>query len=243
MLSNHSSTFNEKTLIMKKLIVTICVLLSIVTSYAQVQDTLDKFETVYKDENVTFRKLGNKTWLGTGNVMSNESLYLFEGEELSLLIDAGTTIPKLDSIVSTITEKPVILALTHVHPDHAGAVGCFDEVWINAADTVNIPKFMPDYKGEIRFMGNGHTFDLGGRKIEVLETPGHTPGSVTFLEKGSNIGYCGDAFGTAGGILVFTDLDKIIETCRTTYSFLKENGYDTLYCGHFYCETLSILKD
>lgn len=59
-------------------------------------------KTVYKDENVTFRELNDSTWLGSGNVMSSESMYLIEGKDKAVL--------------------------THVHPDHAGAVGCFDEV-------------------------------------------------------------------------------------------------------------------
>lgn len=64
-------------------------------------------ETVYKDDNVTFRKIDNNTWLGTGNVESFESLYLIRGTEKAVLIDAGTTIPNLDKIAAQITGKPV----------------------------------------------------------------------------------------------------------------------------------------
>lgn len=230
---------------MKKLFIAVIALLICHTSFAQVKNTLDNLETVYKDANVTFRKIDNNTWLASGNVMSSESMYLIEGEERAILIDAGTTIPNLDKVVAEITSKPVTLVLTHVHPDHAGAVGCFDEVWIGAGDTVNIAEFMPDYKGKVNFIADGQKFELGGRTIEAYHTPGHTPGSVTFLELGTDRGFCGDAFGTGngvdkGGILVFCDLDTIINTCREAYNYFKEKGYKKFYCGHFYGENFIV---
>lgn len=209
-----------------------------ITSFAQVSNTLDNFETVYKDDNVTFRKIDNNTWLGTGNLEPLESLYLIGGTEKAVLIDAGTRIPNLDKIAGQIAGKPVTLLLTHVHPDHAGSVNCFDKVWISAGDTVNIPEYMPDYKGEVNFMENGQLFELGGRTLKAYFTPGHTPGSVTFLEVGTDTGYCGDSFGNGkegkkGSILVLTNLDSIIDVCRTSYQYFQENGYRKLYCGHF----------
>lgn len=223
---------------MKKNLISLAVILLCTAAGAQTI-TLDKYETVYKDDNVTFRKLDDNTWLGSGNLMSSESLYLIAGKKRAILIDAGTTIPGLDKIASDIARKPVTLVLTHVHPDHAGAVGCFDEVWISPADTVNIPAFMNDYTGKVRFLKNGQKFRLGGRVLQAYFTPGHTPGSVTFLEKGTDTGYCGDAFGTGndgntGGILVFTDMETIIKTCQDSYEYFSRKGYRKLYCGHFY---------
>ncbi|MDO4736373.1 MAG: MBL fold metallo-hydrolase [Bacteroidia bacterium] len=232
---------------MKKILVVVIALLSCQIAFAQVKNTLDNLETVYKDANVTFRKIDNNTWLGSGNVMSSESMYLLEGQDKAILIDAGTTIPNLDKVVAEITNKPVTLVITHVHPDHAGAVDCFDQVWIGAADTVNIPEFMPNYKGKINYLANGQKIELGGRTIEAYHTPGHTPGSVTFLEVGTDRGFCGDAFGTgsgktSGGILVFCDLDIIINTCREAYNYFTQKGYKKFYCGHFYGENFMTLE-
>lgn len=199
---------------------------------AAAQNRLESLETVYKDRNVTFRKIDSHTWMGSGKVMSSETIYLIEGKKKALLIDAGTDMPGLDRIVSGITRKPVTLVLTHVHPDHAGAVGCFDEVWINPADSINIPDFMADYKGTVRYLENGQLFDLGGRVLETYFTPGHTPGSTTFLEVGTGKGYSGDAFGN-GNLLVFCDFQTLIRTCRDSYSYFSSKGYTKFYCGHF----------
>jgi glyoxylase-like metal-dependent hydrolase (beta-lactamase superfamily II) len=160
-------------------------------------------------------------------------MYIIEGKDKAVLIDAGTTIPNLDRIVAKITKKPVTLILTHVHPDHAGAAGCFDEVWINPADTVFVPAFMPDYKGTIKYLENGQLIDLGGRVLETYFTPGHTPGSTTFLEVGTEIGYSGDSFGN-GNLLVFDDFQTLIKTCQDSYDYFSSKGYSKFYCGHFF---------
>lgn len=215
---------------MKKIILAIVAAVICLTATAQ---PLQNLKTVYKDANVTFRRLDKHTWIGSGNVMSSETMYIIEGKDKAVLIDAGTTIPDLDKIVAKITKKPVTLILTHVHPDHAGAAGCFDEVWINPADTVFVPAFMPGYKGTIRYLENGQLIDLGGRVLETYFTPGHTPGSTTFLEVGTEIGYSGDSFGN-GNLLVFSDFKTLIKTCRDSYDYFSSKGYKKFYCGHFF---------
>ena len=119
---------------------------------------------MFKNDDVVFHQIDEHTWVGTGHVMSNESLYLIEGSKKALLIDAGTKIKDLDKIVASITGKPVMLVATHVHPDHTGsAIDYFPELYINAADTVNIPRMMPNYKGTVKYLKDGEVIDLGGR--------------------------------------------------------------------------------
>ena len=73
---------------------------------------------VYRDKNVVFKQLDEHTWIGSGNRVSSETLYIIEGKDKAVLIDAGTNIPDLDKIVAGITKKPVSLLLTHGHGDH-----------------------------------------------------------------------------------------------------------------------------
>lgn len=230
---------------MKKLtLALITALISLSAAAQEFRHPLDDLETVYKDENVTFRKMDDHTWVGSGNVMSSETMYLVEGKRKAVLIDAGTVIPGLDKIVAQITRKPVTLILTHVHPDHAGAVGCFDEVWINPADTVFVPAFMPEYKGTIRFLEHGQMIKLGGRTLETYFTPGHTPGSTTFLEVGTEHGFSGDSYGN-GNLLVFSDFKTLINMCKESHEYFSRNGYKKLYCGHYFgvnAETLERIK-
>lgn len=221
----------------KTLSAAIAVLLSI-CCFAQEtknQAELDLPE-VYRDQNVVFWKLDKNTWIGSGNRVSSETLYLIEGKDKAVLIDAGTHIPDLDKIVAGITNKPVSLLLTHGHGDHAGAAGCFDELWMNKADE----GMLRNYKGTIHHIENGQRFDLGGRTLEAFYTPGHTNGSVTFLEVGTDKGYSGDAYGSTN-LLVNTDLATLINTCTESLKYYKENGYRNFYPGHYWGDNLETI--
>ena len=164
------------------------------------------------------------------------------------LIDAGTKIDSLDKIVAGITDKPVTLIATHVHPDHTGsAIHDFPEIWINAADTVNVPEFMAGYKGEIKYLEDGQVFDLGDRQIEVIFTPGHTPGSASFFELGGrrDWGYSGDAFGS-GNLLLTTNFSTLLATTTRIERYMHRHGISKMYPGHYMGsnpETLQRISD
>lgn len=219
---------------MKKRVSLIIVLfIAQLTLFAQPQFQIDGKE-VYKGADVVFHQIDEHTWVGTGKMMSNESLYLVEGNEKSVLIDAGTNIKDLDKIVASITQKPVMLVATHVHPDHTGAsIDYFSELFINPADTVGIPQFMPNYKGDVKFMKDRGIIDLGGRQLEVVFTPGHTPGSTTFVDKNAKYGFSGDSFGS-GNLLLTTNFSTLQSTCEKTSKIMAEYGIDKFYPGHYF---------
>jgi enterochelin esterase family protein len=188
---------------------------------------------VFKNEDVIFRQIDEHTWVGNGHLMASESLYLLEGTDRAILLDAGTKITDLDKIVAGITSRPVTLIATHVHPDHTGeSIKYFPVLYINAADTVNIPAIMPDYKGELRFLKDGEIIDLGGRQIEIVFTPGHTPGSTAFMDKAAGYGFSGDAFGS-GNLLLTTDFQTLLATLRKTDKYITDNKIKYLYPGHY----------
>ena len=202
---------------------------------------------VYEGPDVVIRQIDAHTWEGNGHLMANETIYIIEGEEKAILLDAGTKIDDLDKIVAGITKKPVTLIATHVHPDHTGsAINYFPEIWINAADTVNVPQFMADYKGKINYLEDGQVFDLGGRRIEVIFTPGHTPGSASFFEMdGRKWGYSGDAFGS-GNLLLTTNFSTLLATTTRIEAYMKRHGIEKMYPGHYMGanpETLQRISD
>lgn len=189
---------------------------------------------VFRNDDVVFRQIDDHTWVGTGHLMASESLYLVEGNDRALLIDAGTRIADLDKIVASITEKPVTLVATHVHPDHVGAAGSFPEIFINPADTVGIPQMMADYQGEIRFLKDGEILDLGGRQLLVVFTPAHTPGSTTFIDKDAGYGFSGDSFGSGNLLLFSGTFSELIATCEKMRAVMENHGISYLYPGHYF---------
>jgi len=66
----------------------------------------------FQSDDVVFRQIDEHTWLGSGHLMASESLYLVEGNDKAVLIDAGTRIADLDKAVASITKKPVMLVAT-----------------------------------------------------------------------------------------------------------------------------------
>ena len=137
---------------MKNLVLSTVSLISFcLSAFAQMPAVQIGGKEVFKNDDVVFHQIDDHTWVGSGHLMASESLYLVDGNNKALLIDAGTKIKDLDKIVATITKKPVMLVATHVHPDHVGeSIDVFPELYINQADTVNIPQFMPNYKGIVK---------------------------------------------------------------------------------------------
>lgn len=230
---------------MKKTLISFAILALICLS-ASAQRKIG-IKEVYKDSNVMFNQIDDHTWVGTGNLCYNESLYLIEGNDKAILIDAGTKIPGLKKIVESITSKPVTLLATHVHSDHTGeAINEFDKIYISPGDTVMIPANVKDFfKGEILYLKDGEKIDLGGRVIDVIFTPGHTYGSVSFFDKEKGYGFSGDAFGS-GNLLVFTDFTTLKNGCEKVIPYLEKNKIKFMYPGHYWgdnLETTQRVKD
>ncbi len=193
-----------------------------------------------------------------------DALFLLVGSEKALLIDTGTGVFDLPALVKGLTDKPLIVALTHGHVDHAGGIGFFDEVYahpddfdmalnipyeqrkgyasgilannpyspIDAESVVNhakMPKMLPLFEGEV--------IDLGGRKVAVYETPGHTPGGLSFLDVRERILFSGDACNMNTLLMSFggePHPKQTLTTLKATAAKLKglEPYYDRNYNGH-----------
>ena len=212
------------------------ILLSLFAVAAQAQSDVNsrdlRGDIVYQDDEVVFRKLDDHTWIGNGHRLYNESLYLVEGNKSAVLIDAGVRIPELDKIVAKITSKPVTMILTHGHGDHVGGAGPFPEVWVSPADEQMFLSNLRGYQGKTVHLTDGQIIDLGDRKLEVMFTPGHTAGSVTFFDKANHYGFSGDAFGSTN-LLVFTYLSNVVASAAKVEKYIKENNIKFLFPGHY----------
>ena len=201
---------------------------------------------VYRDGEVVFRRIDEKTLEGNGFQVYNESVYLLEGDDRALLIDAGAWMPHLAQTVAKLTDKPVSLVLTHGHGDHVGGAISFPEVWIHPADTVMIGQGARAYGIKVNLLSDGEIIDLGGRQIEVLATPGHTSGSVSFFDKERGYGFSGDAFGSTNLLLFTNSFKLLVNTLDRTIGYMKANDINILYPGHYHGdnpETLQRLLD
>jgi glyoxylase-like metal-dependent hydrolase (beta-lactamase superfamily II) len=87
--------------------------------------------------------------------------------------------------------------------------------------------------GEYRRIKDGHIFDLGGRTVETIETPGHTKGSVCLLDREARRLFSGD---TVCDTAILLSLDG----CLSPSEFLdgikklrkREDEFDKIYPFH-----------
>ena len=139
-------------------------------------------------------------------------MHLIIGSERALLIDTGMGAGDLRGAVEALTDKPLDVVVTHYHGDHTGGNGQFERIYCPEEDIPYLKQQMADPEHRMRPLCDekdlvpisdqtevipicdGHCFQLGdGEMVEVIHTPGHTPGGCMLLDHKSGILYSGDA--------------------------------------------------
>jgi hydroxyacylglutathione hydrolase len=191
------------------------------------------YAQVYSNDDLKISLLEERTWVVETSDMT--TMYILEGEQKAMLIDTGTDCDQLDEVIRKITDKPLVVVITHMHPDHAGNIGYFGEVWIHPADTVLLGMFGKGYKGKISYAGDGKVFDLGGRMVEVVHMPAHTPGSIVLLDRSTGSCFSGDAFGSGMVWLQLEPYSPMETYVRSLERMEKimDGGISKIYCGHY----------
>ena len=190
-------------------------------------------QEVFKNSDLTITKLEKNMWVV--ETTDKTTMYIIEGSKKAMLIDTGTQCEKLDEVIKQITQKPLIVMVTHIHPDHAGNIRYFDQIYFHPGDTVLMRTMKVAYNGKINYVKDGEKFDLGGTTVEALFTPGHTPGSIVLLDRAAGNCYSGDAFGSGQvwmQLLPHVSMATYAESCRTMEA-LMDKGITKIYCGHY----------
>ncbi len=130
-----------------------------------------------------------------GPFQCNCSILACEKTREAIIIDPGDEADRILEIIRRDGLKPKYLLHTHAHLDHVGATEevasqAHGEVCLHREDQFlydnmamqtalfNLPSFsVPPVKN---YLEDKDVLKFGEHKIEVLHTPGHTPGSVTF---------------------------------------------------------------
>lgn len=189
--------------------------------------------------------------------------FLVVGKERAALLDTGDGMGNLVEEVKEITEKPLYVLNTHGHLDHAGGNSQFPVVYLSPRDfeasvsmctykmrewyvETRVGKFCPQYLPEAKkaLIGDrpyarlaiheGMVFSLGGRDLEVIETPGHTLGSLCFLDRFAHLLFTGDM--ANDGTIVHKKnqfYGSTVETYhRSMEKLWKLEGYDQVVRCH-----------
>jgi len=192
--------------------------------------------------------------LTVGPLQENAYLLRPAGGERAILVDPGEEADRLLSVIDELGVTLDAILLTHTHFDHVGAVAevaratgapvyvpeLEREVLANINDYVRFPGFGPFESHEAEeTVAGGERLQLAGLEIDVLFTPGHSPGHVTYSVVGADALFSGDVLfqGSVGRVdLPGGDWPTLAASLE---SLLERFGDDTrVHPGHMGLTTL-----
>jgi glyoxylase-like metal-dependent hydrolase (beta-lactamase superfamily II) len=189
-----------------------------------------------------------------GPVQENTFLLRRDGSDRALIVDPGEEAPKLLAAIDALGVTLDGILITHTHFDHVGAVAPIAaatgaEVWVPEiekpvlADIMSYvpwPGFGPfDSWDAEHTVSGGERLELAGFEIDVIFTPGHSPGHVTYSIPDEGAIFSGDVLfeGSVGRVdLPGGDWPTLLESIRTLVDTLPEDT--KVHPGHMGLTTL-----
>jgi len=170
--------------------------------------------------------------------------YLIVGSDKALLFDTGMGISNIQAVVARLTKLPVGVVNSHTHNDHVGDNWRFANVYGMDTDFTRASArgSKQDAQDELapdelcgalpagfdakayavkpfqitHWLHDGDKIELGGRTLEVVGTPGHTPDEIALLDDKNGLLFTGDSF-YLGPIYLYrpeTDLDAYVASMQ-----------------------------
>ena len=189
-----------------------------------------------------------------GPVQENCFLLRRDGSDRALIVDPGDEPEKLLHAIDALGVTLDGILITHTHFDHVGAVAPVAkatgaEVWVPELEKpvlADIMSYVP-WEGFGPFeswdaehtLNGGERLELAGFEIDVLSTPGHSPGHVTFSIPDEQAIFSGDVLfqGSVGRTdLPGADGPTLLESIRSLLDSLPDDT--TVHPGHMGITTL-----
>jgi glyoxylase-like metal-dependent hydrolase (beta-lactamase superfamily II) len=178
--------------------------------------------------------------------------YLIVGHKQAVLFDTGMGIGDIRRVTSRLTSRPVVVLNSHTHNDHVG--GNWQFAFVYGMDTeftrTNAKGSREDAQAEItadqicgalpkslnpkiyatkpwkisHAIHDGFRVNLGGRTLEVVSTPGHTPDAICLLDNANGLLFTGDTY-YPGPIWLYrpeTDLDAYVNSVKRIAALAPE---------------------
>jgi glyoxylase-like metal-dependent hydrolase (beta-lactamase superfamily II) len=172
-------------------------------------------------------------------------MYLLLGTERALMLDSGASddpavTGALTSMVSEYLVRPdgarlpLVVAHTHRHQDHRAG----DAAFAALPSTTVVPhegERMREFFGFRTWPNEEVRFDLGGREIVLLPTPGHQADHVVFLDSRTRLLFTGDFY--LPGRLLVEDIDAYRSSAMNLVEFVQVWGVKQALGAHIEMNT------
>ena len=149
--------------------------------------------------------------------------YLIVGSTRAMLFDTGIGVAPIRPVVESLTSLPVTVLNSHTHFDHVGGnwefadIAAMDTPFTRANEAgqpharvasevsdasfchgasrgLDTAKYVSRPWRATETVRDGSTFDLGGRRLEILSAPGHTPDAIALLDRAHGLLWTGDSY-------------------------------------------------
>lgn len=164
--------------------------------------------------------------------------YLIYGKKIALIDSAVASSENiiLDYLNETghSPEEISMVILTHSHPDHIGAAkrikrlsGCqvaahyLEKAWIESVEKQEKERPVPGFKSLVegsvhvdRVLEDGDIVDLGGLTLQVIHTPGHSPGSISLWSAEEKALFSADAIPIPGDMPIYQDILASVQSIQ-----------------------------
>ena len=183
-------------------------------------------------------------------LQQNCTLLWDETSKRAWIIDPGGDVPRILDAIAEFELTVERIVLTHGHIDHAGGAA-------ELRDRLkSVPLEGPDPRDAFlldgladqgrrfgidgaravrpdRFLAEGDTLDLGDHSFKILHCPGHTPGSLIFVDSAGGLAIVGDVLfqGSVGRTdFPYGDTDALLDAIRDKLMTLPDET--SFLCGH-----------
>lgn len=174
-------------------------------------------------------KINEGTWRIEDN--GHVRFFLLAGSGQALLIDSGMMVNNAKEIAESLTDLPVKLLITHADRDHVGSNAEFTEFYMHPAEASNYYNSQKQ-SGDFIPVEDGDILDLGGRPLEIIALPGHTPGSIAILDVKNRVLISGDPI--QDGLIFMFGVQREMHAYRKSLKKLDayRDRFDLIYPSH-----------
>ncbi len=174
-------------------------------------------------------KINDNTWRIEDN--QHVRFFLLAGTNEALLIDSGMDVHNAKEIAEELTDLPIKLLITHADRDHTGSNSEFDTFYMHPSEASNYYNTQKS-NGDFTPIAEGDVLDLGGRPLEIIAVPGHTPGSIAVLDINARTLFGGDIIQDSVIFMfgVQREMHAYLKSLRKLDSY--RDRFDTVYPSH-----------